>query len=64
MRFAKLIQRRLRRHAHGVDLVGDVNAAVAANVGERGTSTHASSTQRVVQRSGRRVSDESRKNDG
>jgi hypothetical protein len=54
MRFAEVIRRRIRKRSDGVDLVGDVNAAVAANVGERGGgTTHASSSQRIVQRSGR-----------
>ena len=53
MRIRKLINRRIRKHTDGVDFVGDVNAAIAANVGERGSATHASSTQRIVQRSGR-----------
>ena len=54
MRFTKLIQRRIRKHTNGVDLVGDVNAAIAANVGERGAHTSTSSTQRIVQRSTRK----------
>jgi hypothetical protein len=54
MRFSKLIQRRIRRHGNGVDFVGDVNAAVAANVGESGAHTSSSSTQRIVQRSTRK----------
>jgi len=51
MRFSKLIQRRVRKHGSGVDLSGDVNAVIAANVGERGARTSTSSTQRIVQRS-------------
>jgi hypothetical protein len=51
MRFSKLIQRRIRKHCNGVDFVGDVNAAIAANFGERGAHTTTSSTQRIVQRS-------------
>jgi len=51
MRFSKLIQRRIRKHTNGVDFVGDVNAAVAANVGESGAHTSSSTTQRIVQRS-------------
>jgi hypothetical protein len=51
MRFSKLIQRRIRKHGDGVDLVGDVNAAITTNVGERGAHTTTSSTQRIVQRS-------------
>jgi hypothetical protein len=53
MRLSKLIQRRIRKHDRGVDLVGDVNAAISANVGERGATTSTSSSQRIVQRSGR-----------
>jgi len=50
---SKIISRRIRHKGEGVDLVGDVNAAIAANIGEPGSSTHVSSSQRVVQRSGR-----------
>jgi hypothetical protein len=55
MRVAEIIRRRIRKSSDGVDFAGDINAAIAANVGERGTSTHAqsSSSQRIVQRSGR-----------
>ena len=55
MRVAKIIRRRIRKSSDGVNFAGDINAAIAANVGERGTSTHAhtSSSQRIVQRSGR-----------
>jgi hypothetical protein len=60
MRFSKLIQRRIRRQGKGVDLVGDVNAAIAGNVGERGGTTRTSSSQRIVQRSGRTVVSETR----
>lgn len=41
----KLIERRIRRSGRGVDVDADVNAVVAANVGERGAVTHASSKQ-------------------
>ena len=51
MQFKKLIQRRIRKQGDGVDFVGDVNAAIAANVGERGAHTSTSSSQRIVQRS-------------
>ena len=51
MQFAKFIQRRIRKHGSAVDVVGDVNAAIAANVGEPGATTRVSSSQRVVQRS-------------
>jgi hypothetical protein len=51
MQFTKFIQRRIRKRGTGVDFVGDVNAAIAANVGEPGASTRVSSSQRIVQRS-------------
>ena len=54
MQIKKIIQRRIRKHGNGVDVVADVNAAIAANVGERGAHTSASSSQRIVQRSSTR----------
>jgi hypothetical protein len=53
MNLRHLIQRRIRRKTSNVDVQGDVNAVVAANVGERGGSTSVSSRQHVVHRSGR-----------
>jgi hypothetical protein len=53
MRFSKLIQLRVRKQRNGVDLMGDVDAAIAANVDERDATTRTSSSQRIVQRSGR-----------
>ncbi len=51
MRIAKLIQRRTRKRGDAVDLIGDVNAAIAGNVGERSsTVTHVSSKQIVQTR--------------
>ena len=49
---AKLIAWRNRKRAGGVDVVGDVNAAIAANVGESASATTASSRQHVVHRAG------------
>jgi hypothetical protein len=54
MQFAKFIQRRIRKQGNGVDVIGDVNAAIAANVGEPGANTRVSSSQRIVQRSSTR----------
>lgn len=51
MQIRKIIQRRIRKHGNGVDVVGDVNAAIAANVGEHGAHTRTSTSQRIVQRS-------------
>jgi hypothetical protein len=50
----KVIRRRIRHHAEGVDFAGDINAVVAANVNEPGSVNRvsSSSSQRVVQRSG------------
>jgi hypothetical protein len=47
----KIINRRIRKQGQNVDLAGDVNAVISANVGERGSVTRTSSKQRVVQRS-------------
>jgi hypothetical protein len=56
MNFRKVISKRIRRQEDGVQIAGDVNAVVSANVGKRGSSSHVSSKQRsrVVQRSGKR----------
>jgi hypothetical protein len=52
----KVIQQRIRHHAEGVDLVGDINAVVAANVNEPGSVNRvsSSSSHRVVQQSARK----------
>jgi hypothetical protein len=42
---AKIVRRRIRGRAGGVDLDGDVNAVVAANVGRDSSVTHVSSHQ-------------------
>jgi hypothetical protein len=52
MNIRKVIQRRIRHTGDGVDVAGDINAAISANVNEPGQSTHVSSKQTVVQRSG------------
>lgn len=52
MNIRKVIQRRIRHTGDGVDVAGDINAAISANVNEPGSSTHGSSKQTVVQRSG------------
>jgi hypothetical protein len=51
MNIRKLIQERIRRSSGGVQVESDVNAVVAANVGERGAVTHVSSTQRSTKSS-------------
>jgi hypothetical protein len=39
MRISQVIRRRIRERTDGVDRAGDVTAAIAANVGERGAFT-------------------------
>ena len=56
MRVQRSIQKRIRHAAKGVNVVGDVNAAVSASVNEPGTTkTSSSSRQRIVQRSSTRA---------
>ena len=45
MQLRKVIERKLRRSRDGIDVESDVHAVVAANVGERGGVTTASSRQ-------------------
>jgi hypothetical protein len=47
-----VIRKRIHKDDDGVQLDADVNAVVALNVGEEGSSSHVSSHQRIVQRSG------------
>ena len=47
MQIKKIIQRRIRHSVEGVDLVGDVNAAISANVGEQSSTSHVSSRSTV-----------------
>jgi hypothetical protein len=48
MQIRKIIQRRLRHSSEGLDFAGDINAAISANVGESGSTTHVSSRSHVV----------------
>jgi ABC-type polysaccharide/polyol phosphate transport system ATPase subunit len=43
----KILRRRIRERLGGVDVDGDVNAVISANVGEQGSLTGASSSQHV-----------------
>ena len=54
MSLRRVINKRIRHSAKGLDLVGDINAVIAANTG-RGSTSHVSSKQntRIVQRGGR-----------
>ena len=56
MKIGKTVQRRIRRRNGGIDVLADVNAAVAANVGEGSSGVSVSSRQNIVQRSGRTTS--------
>jgi hypothetical protein len=55
MDIRKIINRRIRHSGDGVDVVGDVTAAISANVNERGGSSHVSTSQRIVHRDGKTV---------
>jgi hypothetical protein len=59
MQIRKIIRRRIRRNANGVDLVGDVNAAISANVGEPSSMSHVSSRSSVSAQSVRQAKRES-----
>ncbi len=54
MRIAREIRKRIRHESANANVVGDVNAVIAANVNEPGarTSTSSRSKVRIVQRSG------------
>ena len=57
MKVRKSYDRKVRHEGDGIDIVADVQAAVSANVGERGASdSDVSSKQRIVQRSRKRAS--------
>jgi hypothetical protein len=47
MEIRKIITRRIRRRSNGVDFLGDVNAAIAGNVGESSSRTQVSSQSTV-----------------
>jgi hypothetical protein len=59
MQIRKVIQRRIRRNADGIDVVGDVNAAISANVGESSSTSHVSSRSSVSTQSVRQNRGES-----
>jgi hypothetical protein len=51
MNIRKVVKKRIRHAEEGLDVVGDVNAAIAANVGERGSTSRVSSRQKTADRS-------------
>ena len=61
MKIRKVIQKKIDHQDEGVQVAGDVNAVVSANVNEPGSKNHVSSRQskaRVVQRGGRAKHDD------
>jgi hypothetical protein len=57
----KVIDREIRHESDGVSVKGGVNGVIAVNAGEPGgdgANVHASSHQRIVQRSGRKSNDQ------
>jgi len=60
MKIRKVINKPFRRKGEGVDVAGAVNAVIAADVGEGGGShSRVTSRQRIVQRGGKTVVNES-----
>jgi hypothetical protein len=61
MRLSKVISKTLRREGKSAQVAGRIDAAIAANVNEHGTTRSRTKTrQRIVQRSGRTVVSEQR----
>ena len=52
MEIRRIIQRKIERREQGLGLQANVNAVLAANVGERARATHLTSMQSVSSRSG------------
>ena len=56
MRIRKVIDKKIRSRKNGMNVVGDIQGVIAANVNEPGTSIVSSTSHnRIVQRSGRRT---------
>jgi hypothetical protein len=64
MQIRKVIQRRIRGASDNVDFVGDLNAAISANVGEESSTSRVSSRSSVSAQSGRRDKEESDEAEG
>jgi hypothetical protein len=67
VRIHKVLSQTLRKAGRGINAEADVDAVISANVGEpeKTNRTHVSSRKRVVQRSGRTVvSEEKRERKG
>ena len=56
MRIRKVIDKKIRSQREGVNVVGDIQGVIAANVNEPGTTVVSSTSHnRIVQRSGQRT---------
>jgi hypothetical protein len=55
MQLAKIIRRRIRERIGDVDVAGDLNAVISANVNQPSSTTHVSSRQTVVRTGGTEV---------
>jgi hypothetical protein len=67
MNLRKIISKQIRREGDGVNVAGDVNAVVSANVDESSPSTNAVSRRtrtRIVQRGGKTEVAETTVDDG
>lgn len=55
MRVQRVIKKRIERHSDGLNIVGDINGAISANVNEPGAETQlrTRSSNRIVQRGGK-----------
>jgi len=54
MRIRRVVQKRIERQSNGINVAGDLNAAISANVNEPQAQTHVRSRtySRIVQRGG------------
>jgi hypothetical protein len=54
MQIRRVVHKRLRKRSDGINLAGDLNAAIAGSVNEPGSHTYVRSTSRnrIVQRNG------------
>jgi len=64
MRVKKVIRKVFHRDDENVKVAGGVNAVVSANVNEPGSTTRASSRQRITQRAGKTEVETEEERDG
>ena len=56
MRIRKVIDKKIRSQREGINVAGDIQGVIAANVNEPGTTVVSSTSHnRIVQRSGQRT---------